>query len=149
MSIKATSSACHGFMGCSECEDRVSQAVGGRSPHDFPDAHPRAVLVHTSRQDLVGRGARHAGVSDPDRGLRALHDAELEAATQGPDAALALIDQGLAIANETGEHLLDPYLHRLRGEILLKRDPANPTPAEEAFQAAISVAKRQGGCPQL
>ena len=26
-----------------------------------------------------------------------------------------------------------PFLHRLRGEILLKRDPADPAPAEEAF----------------
>ena len=31
-----------------------------------------------------------------------------------------------------------------RGEILLKRDPANPAPAEEAFQTAIAVAKQQG-----
>ena len=31
-----------------------------------------------------------------------------------------------------------------RGEILLKRDPANPAPAEEAFLTAIAVAKQQG-----
>ena len=35
-------------------------------------------------------------------------------------------------------------MHRLRGEILLKRDPASPAPAEEAFQTAIAVAKEQG-----
>ena len=34
--------------------------------------------------------------------------------------------------------------HRLRGEILLKRDPSNPAPAEEAFQPAIAIAKQQG-----
>jgi predicted ATPase len=70
--------------------------------------------------------------------------AELETATRGPDAALTLIDQGLAIAAETGERYTDPYLHRLRGDILLKRDPASPAPAEEAFQTAIAVAKQQG-----
>jgi predicted ATPase len=70
--------------------------------------------------------------------------AELEATTRGPDAALALIDQGLAIARETREHFTDPYLHRLRGEILLKRDPANPAPAEETFQTAIAIAEEQG-----
>ena len=32
----------------------------------------------------------------------------------------------------------------VRGKLLLKRDPANPTPAEEAFQSAIAVAKQQG-----
>jgi predicted ATPase len=70
--------------------------------------------------------------------------AQLEAATRGPDAALTLIDEGLVIAAETGERFTDAYLHRLRGDILLKRDPANPAPAEEAFQTAITVAKEQG-----
>ena len=32
----------------------------------------------------------------------------------------------------------------MRGEILLKRDPANPAPAEDAFLTAITVAKQQG-----
>ena len=36
-----------------------------------------------------------------------------------PDSALTLIDEGLAIAKETGEHFTDPYLYRLRGEFLL------------------------------
>jgi class 3 adenylate cyclase/tetratricopeptide (TPR) repeat protein len=70
--------------------------------------------------------------------------AELEAMRQDPDSALARIDEGLAIADETGEHFTDPYLHRLRGEILLKRDPANPVRAEEAFHTAIAIAKGQG-----
>jgi class 3 adenylate cyclase/predicted ATPase len=70
--------------------------------------------------------------------------AELEAVTRGPDAALTLIDQGLAAAQETGEHYTDPYLHRLRGEVLFRRDPDNPVPAEEAFQTAIAIAKQQG-----
>jgi hypothetical protein len=60
--------------------------------------------------------------------------AELEAKTHGPDCALTLIDRGLAIAGETGEHLFDAYLHRLHGDILLRSgDPANtasqPPPA--------------------
>ena len=38
--------------------------------------------------------------------------AELEAVSRGPDSALTLIDQGLAIAGETDEHFSDPYLHR-------------------------------------
>jgi class 3 adenylate cyclase/predicted ATPase len=70
--------------------------------------------------------------------------AELEVTTRGPDSALMLIDEGLALAKETGEHVTDPYLHRLRGEILLRRDPANPAPAEVAFQTAIAIANQQG-----
>jgi predicted ATPase len=68
--------------------------------------------------------------------------AEIEA--QGDaEGALIRIDDALALAGETGEHWSDAFLHRLRGEILLKRDPANTTPAEEAFLTAIAVAQQQ------
>ena len=69
--------------------------------------------------------------------------AELEAMTGEPATALAQIDRGLAIAEETGEHFTDAYLHRLRGEILLKRDPTDPAPAEDAYRTAIAIAKKQ------
>jgi predicted ATPase len=70
--------------------------------------------------------------------------AELEALTRDYDSALARIDQGLAIADETGEHFTVPYLYRLRGEILLKRDVVDTAHAEEAFKTSIAVAKQQG-----
>jgi predicted ATPase len=70
--------------------------------------------------------------------------AELEDATRGPDSALTLIDQGLTIAEETGGRFMEPYLHRLRGDILLKRDPGDPAPAEDAYRTAIAIAKQQG-----
>src|SRR5208337_3326641 len=70
--------------------------------------------------------------------------AELEASELGPESSLASIDRGLAIADETGEHFTDPYLLRLRGELLLKRNPSEPAPVKEAFKAAIAVAKVQG-----
>ena len=63
--------------------------------------------------------------------------------TGEPAAALAQIDRGLAIAEETGEHFTDAYLHRLRGEILLKRDSTDPVPAEDAYRTAIAIAKKQ------
>ena len=70
--------------------------------------------------------------------------AELQADARGRESALESIDQGLAIADETGEHFTDPYLHRLRGNLLLKRNCSDPEPAEEAFKVAIAVAKTQG-----
>jgi hypothetical protein len=39
---------------------------------------------------------------------------------------------------------VDTLLHRLRGDILLKRDLADPSPAEEAYRTAIAIAKQQG-----
>ena len=52
--------------------------------------------------------------------------AELEAMRPDVDGALAAIDAGFAIAEETGEHYTDPYLHRLRGEFLLMQWPDAP-----------------------
>jgi predicted ATPase len=70
--------------------------------------------------------------------------AELEAMTDRVDSALASVDAGLALAQETGERWTDPLLLRLKGEILLECNSANHAPAEEAFRTAVAVAKRQG-----
>jgi predicted ATPase len=56
---------------------------------------------------------------------------------------LTRVEEALALAGETGEHWSDAFLHRLRGEILLKRDPANTAPAEDAFLTAIAIAQQQ------
>ena len=69
--------------------------------------------------------------------------AEIEAETGGAEGALARIDSALAIAQETGEHWTDAFLHRVRGEILLKREPSNTAPAEAAFLTAIATAEQQ------
>ena len=70
--------------------------------------------------------------------------AELEAETLGADSALARIDEALRLSEQVEHRCSLPFLHRLRGEMLLKRDPTNPAPAEEAFQTAIAIAKEQG-----
>jgi class 3 adenylate cyclase/predicted ATPase len=68
--------------------------------------------------------------------------AEIEAQADA-SSALARIDEALALAGETGEHWSDAFLHRLRGKILLKRDPVNVMPAEDAWLAAVAVAQQQ------
>jgi class 3 adenylate cyclase/predicted ATPase len=68
--------------------------------------------------------------------------AEVEA-QDDPAEALTRIDEALARAVETGEHWSDAFLHRVRGEILIKRDTANTAPPEEAFLTAIAVAQQQ------
>ncbi len=104
------------------------------------------------------RGALGEGLSDMRRavalfreqntlvfdGLYKIALAEVETRAGDPDRAIAIIDEALATVDRLGHRAFEAELHRARGEILLKRDPANPAPAEEAFQAAIAVAKRQG-----
>jgi predicted ATPase len=70
--------------------------------------------------------------------------AELEAETRGAESALTRIDEAMALARQVETRCNLPFLHLLRGELLLKRDPSNPAPAEEAFQTALEIAKQQG-----
>ena len=69
--------------------------------------------------------------------------AELEAEGQSAQAALARIDEALALASRTGEHWSDAFLHCIRGKILLKCDPANTAAVEDAFLTAIAIAQQQ------
>ena len=76
-------------------------------------------------------------------GLFKIALAEAEARVGDPDRAVAILDEALATSDRTGHRAFEAELYRARGEILLKRDSANPAPAEEAFQTAIAIAKRQ------
>ena len=70
--------------------------------------------------------------------------AELEAEDPSDVVPLARIDEALALAEQTGQRWTDALLHRIRGDVLLKADPDSPGRAEEAYLAAIAVAKQQG-----
>jgi predicted ATPase len=70
--------------------------------------------------------------------------AEIEAEAGESEAAVATIDLTLAEIDRIGQRTFEAEAHRIRGEILLRREPANPASAEEAFQTAIAVAQKQG-----
>jgi predicted ATPase len=70
--------------------------------------------------------------------------AAIQVETQGEkERAAACIDEALALAQQTGERWTDAFLHRIRGEILLKLNSANMAPAEDAFLTAIAIAQQQ------
>jgi predicted ATPase len=69
--------------------------------------------------------------------------AQVEAEGNQHSEALSRIAEALTLANEISEHWVDSFLQRIRGEILLKGDPANTAAAEEAFIAAIAIAQHQ------
>jgi predicted ATPase len=70
--------------------------------------------------------------------------AQLEAEAVGVEAALARVDEALALIHQGEVRFCLAFLHRLRGDLLVKRDPAETASAEDAFRAAIAVAKEQG-----
>src|SRR5271168_572061 len=59
------------------------------------------------------------------------------------EAALRTLDAALATSDRTGHRAFDAELHRARGELLLRMDASNTAPAEEAFLAAIAIARGQ------
>jgi predicted ATPase len=69
--------------------------------------------------------------------------AQVEAEGNQHSEALSRIAETLTLANEISEHWVDSFLQRIRGEILSKGDPANTAAAQEAFIAAIAIARRQ------
>ena len=69
--------------------------------------------------------------------------AEAEAEVGEIEAAIATIDHVLVESERTGQRWHDAESHRVRGEILLKQNPADPAPAEEAYLTAIGVAQQQ------
>ena len=77
-------------------------------------------------------------------GLLKIALAEAEAAAGDPERALAILEDALSTVDRTGYRAFEADLLRARGEILLKRDPDDPAPAEDAYRTAIAVAKQQG-----
>ena len=68
--------------------------------------------------------------------------AEAEARNSETATALATLDHALEDFERSGQRWFDAELHRMRGEILLEQNPADPA-VEEAFLAAIAVAGNQ------
>jgi predicted ATPase len=69
--------------------------------------------------------------------------AEAEAGAGETDAGLRRMDGALADLEATENRWYEAEMHRIRGEILLRRDPANTAAAEQSLQAAIAIAQSQ------
>jgi predicted ATPase len=134
----------------------VSELARLAREHELPTW--RAFTLFLGGWATVADGAPGDGVEDMRRGLDLLREqnillfdglfkialAEAEARAGDSDRAVAMLDEALATCDRAGNRAFEAELHRAHGEILLKRDPSNPAPAEEALLTAIAVAKRQG-----
>jgi predicted ATPase len=104
---------------------------------------------HTDDRDASIKGMLHGIAMLEEQGVwlygpllwTALAKAKAEAGQF--EAALATIDRAIAATERSGQRWYEAETHRIRGEILLKRDPANTGPAEETFLTAIAVAQQQ------
>jgi predicted ATPase/DNA-binding winged helix-turn-helix (wHTH) protein len=69
--------------------------------------------------------------------------AEAEASAGETDGGLRRLDDALAELARTEQRWYEAEMHRIRAEILLKRDPADTAAAEQSLQAAIAIAQHQ------
>ncbi len=69
--------------------------------------------------------------------------AQLEGERQNARTALTRIDDALALSQQTGTRWIDAFLHNIRGATLLKCEPTDTAPAEQAFLSAIAIAQQQ------
>ena len=102
-------------------------------------------------------GAENSGPAEMRRGLGIVSElggiwflpgleaalAEADASAGETDAGLRRLDDALANLKDNENRWYEAEVHRLRGEILLKRDPADTTAAEQALQAAVAIAQSQ------
>jgi class 3 adenylate cyclase/predicted ATPase len=59
------------------------------------------------------------------------------------DEGLTVLAQGLGIVRDRAERFYEAELHRLRGELLLRCNPANVSACETCFRTALAIARNQ------
>jgi class 3 adenylate cyclase/tetratricopeptide (TPR) repeat protein len=60
------------------------------------------------------------------------------------EQGLDLVDQGLTTAKQLGQRVAEAELYRLKGELMMIKDPGNRAEAEKSIGAAIDLARQQG-----
>jgi predicted ATPase len=104
-----------------------------------------------------GQGQEEEGLSQIQQGLAAWRATgaegvrpyylalQAEASTQmgQPEAALTLLVEALAVANDTGERRWEAELYRLKGEVLLAHSAEKHAEADTCFRQALDIARRQ------
>ena len=59
------------------------------------------------------------------------------------EEGLAVVAEAVEFVVKTGERFMEAELHRVKGELLLARTPADPARAEASLTDALEVARRQ------
>jgi class 3 adenylate cyclase/tetratricopeptide (TPR) repeat protein len=61
-----------------------------------------------------------------------------------PQEGLEMVINGLVVAERTGVRVAEAELHRLKGELLMIKDPSNAAEVERCLRTAIDIGRRQG-----
>ncbi|WP_024515484.1 adenylate/guanylate cyclase domain-containing protein [Bradyrhizobium sp. Tv2a-2] len=116
-----------------------------------------AAGTHLSGLARWRAGDRTDGLSEMRRGWTLLHEndcylcepfwgmqvAVANAETGQIGTALDILRELIVWVEQSGQHWLDAELHRVQGELLMLCDPSNTCSAEQAFNRALEIARRQ------
>ncbi len=106
---------------------------------------------------MVHHGHNQEGTAQIQKGVAALRESGAEfrkpyflcllaAAYLGAnhyDQGLSALQEALAAADKNEDRSHEPDIHRLEGELLLRRVSSNASPAETCFERAIEIARKQ------
>jgi tetratricopeptide (TPR) repeat protein len=112
---------------------------------------------------LVSQGRYDEGIAGMRRGISAIRATGGTPATYflwflaaglggigRPEEGLEVVEEGFASAAKTGEQLGSPWLHNVKGKLLLVQNPSHGAEAELCFRTAIEIARRQNArSPEL
>jgi len=116
-------------------------------------AHGRFMLAYARWH----QGEPEAGMSEMREGMAEIRNqdlyahvplmemlmAEAEAKMGRIDAAIAMIDEQLTKMERTGQRWVEAETYRVRGQMLLDRQPSDHAAAEDCFRRAIEIARAQ------
>ena len=106
---------------------------------------------------MVQQGHNEEGTVQIQKGLAALHEsgaefrkpyflcllAEACLGANHYDQGLSALHEALAAAEKNEDHSHQPDIHRLEGELLLRRNSSNASQAQTCFEQAIEIARKQ------
>ena len=104
------------------------------------ESRPVSVTLLNMRRAAALLDADRVGAFEP---LVKASLSEAETKNGELKAALAMLEDALNGFDRTGQRWFNAEIHRMRGEILLKLNPADPALAADAFLTAIGVAQAQ------
>jgi predicted ATPase len=106
---------------------------------------------------LIAQGHYEEGIAEMRRGFAAFHASGaappawmMSLLASGlrkvgrPQEGLEALEEGIVSVAKTWERSSSPFLHHVKGELLLAQNPSDVTEAERCFHTAIEIARRQG-----
>ena len=161
-----TTAFCHAVLhylvrGDTATQKHAEEAIARAEEIGLPSLSAQAIARHGAA--LIAQGRYEEGIAGMRQGISAIRATGgtpqaryfyLLASGLGrmgrPQEGLQMLEKGFASAAKSGEQVVGPYQHHVKGELLLAQNPSDGVEAEQCFRTAIEIARRQSArLPEL